>query len=101
MVGASALAQALPCLLRRAHSAGVCCILCSPWQAAQVCTGSYDEHVRLWDMRQLTMALETAKVAALSCRPFPCSSVIEARLCTMRMLPVYLVKLVLYGQPSK
>ena len=56
------LCKQVTCLLRRAHSAGVCCIVCSPWQPEQLCTGSYDEHVRLWDMREPSRPLECTKV---------------------------------------
>ena len=37
---------------RKSHSAGVCCIVSSPFQPHIVMTGSYDEKARLWDMRQ-------------------------------------------------
>ena len=56
------LCKQVTCLLRRAHSAGVCCIVCSPWQPEQLCTGSYDEYVRLWDMREPSRPLECTKV---------------------------------------
>lgn len=36
---------------RKTHTAGVCCIASSPYQEHVVCTGSYDEKVRLWDTR--------------------------------------------------
>ena len=38
---------------RRTHAAGVCCVASSPCQDHVVCTGSYDEKVRLWDLRML------------------------------------------------
>jgi diphthamide biosynthesis protein 7 len=37
---------------RKSHSAGVCCIVSSPFQPHVVVTGSYDEKARLWDSRQ-------------------------------------------------
>ena len=38
---------------RRSHRAGVCCISPSPSDATLVASGSYDEMVRLWDVRSL------------------------------------------------
>uniref|UniRef100_A0A7S0N1X6 methylated diphthine methylhydrolase n=1 Tax=Pyramimonas obovata TaxID=1411642 RepID=A0A7S0N1X6_9CHLO len=38
---------------RRIHSAGVCCIVPSPWEENKVFTGSYDQTIRLWDLRAL------------------------------------------------
>jgi len=43
---------------RRAHSAGVCCIVPSPWEEHKVFTGSYDEKIRLWDLRNLTRPVQ-------------------------------------------
>ena len=37
---------------RKSHSAGVCCIVSSPFQPHMVMTGSYDERARFWDIRQ-------------------------------------------------
>ena len=36
---------------RKSHKAGVCCIASSPFQEHTIVTGSYDEGVRLWDIR--------------------------------------------------
>ena len=47
---------------RRAHAAGVCTIESSPMQEHLVCTGSYDEHVRLWDTRLLQQPVACSKV---------------------------------------
>ncbi|KAK9809915.1 hypothetical protein WJX72_001707 [[Myrmecia] bisecta] len=47
---------------RKAHGAGVCCIASSPWQKHLLCTGSYDEHVRLWDTRMASKPIQIAQV---------------------------------------
>lgn len=47
---------------RREHVSGVCCIQSSPAVEHQVVTGSYDEHVRLWDMRVAARPVCSAKV---------------------------------------
>jgi diphthamide biosynthesis protein 7 len=50
---------------RKAHSAGVCCISSHPRRPHVLATGSYDEGVRLWDVRMLQRPLETCdKVCA-------------------------------------
>jgi diphthine methyl ester acylhydrolase len=36
---------------RKTHGAGVCCIAFHPLDDHVVCTGSYDEQLRLWDAR--------------------------------------------------
>jgi diphthine methyl ester acylhydrolase len=44
-----------PCLLwsdRKQHKAGVCCVASHPTRSNLVCTGSYDEQARVWDVRQ-------------------------------------------------
>ena len=38
---------------RRAHAAGVTCVAPSPHDAHVIATGSYDDRVRLWDVRNL------------------------------------------------
>ncbi|KAI9220438.1 WD40-repeat-containing domain protein [Blastocladiella britannica] len=37
----------------RAHGAGVCAVACSPYDEWTVCTGSYDDSLRIWDKRTL------------------------------------------------
>ncbi|EFN51390.1 hypothetical protein CHLNCDRAFT_141008 [Chlorella variabilis] len=36
---------------RRTHGAGVTCVASSPFRQYDVCTGSYDDRLRLWDLR--------------------------------------------------
>lgn len=36
---------------RKAHGAGVCCIAPHPTHHHIICTGSYDERIRIWDVR--------------------------------------------------
>ena len=50
---------------RKEHQAGVCCIQSHPCQEHVICTGSYDEHARLWDCRSMAKPLLTAKVSGL------------------------------------
>lgn len=47
---------------RRAHAAGVTCIGSHPRQEHVLVTGSYDEHVRLWDVRMINKPMETCQV---------------------------------------
>lgn len=47
---------------RRTHGAGVCCAASSPHQQAHVCTGSYDDRIRLWDLRAPRRPLLQAEV---------------------------------------
>ncbi|KAF6262815.1 WD40-repeat-containing domain protein [Scenedesmus sp. NREL 46B-D3] len=47
---------------RRAHGAGVCCISSHPRRPQLLVTGSYDEAVRLWDVRMATRPVETCQV---------------------------------------
>lgn len=47
---------------RRAHGAGVCCISSHPRREHVLVTGSYDETVRLWDVRMLQRPVETCQV---------------------------------------
>jgi diphthamide biosynthesis protein 7 len=50
---------------RKSHSAGVCCIVSSPFQQNIVVTGSYDEKARVWDVRQgATRPVAVAEVGA-------------------------------------
>ncbi|KAA6427585.1 MAG: hypothetical protein FRX49_02248 [Trebouxia sp. A1-2] len=48
---------------RKSHSAGVCCIASSIQQEHCLVTGSYDEHIRLWDTRRITQPVEIAQVS--------------------------------------
>lgn len=50
----------------RTHSAGVCTISPHPSMEHLVATGSYDERVRLWDMRNLQRPVVTAEVRGLA-----------------------------------
>ena len=50
---------------RRTHSAGVCTISPHPVDAHLVATGSYDEHVRLWDVRNLSKPVVQTEVSLL------------------------------------
>lgn len=47
---------------RRTHGAGVCCIASNPHREHVLCTGSYDEGARLWDVRSPGRPLLTAEV---------------------------------------
>eukprot|EP00892_Ulva_mutabilis_P010567 jgi/Ulvmu1/7883/UM004_0114.1 len=47
---------------RRGHGAGVCCIQSHLTREYEVATGSYDEHVRIWDLRSHSTPLLTQKV---------------------------------------
>jgi len=47
---------------RKAHGAGVCCVASSPQQQHVVCTGSYDDHLRVWDLRAPHRPLLSAEV---------------------------------------
>jgi hypothetical protein len=46
---------------RRTHGSGVCTVSPSPHEPHVVVTGSYDESVRLWDVRQLVKPLLVAQ----------------------------------------
>ena len=47
---------------RRAHGAGVTCIAPSPHDPHVVATGSYDDNLRVWDVRQTSRPVESAVV---------------------------------------
>lgn len=49
---------------RREHEAGVCCVAPHPSAPHVVATGSYDERIRLWDMRKLSKPVVTSEVGA-------------------------------------
>ncbi|PRW61418.1 diphthine methyltransferase-like protein [Chlorella sorokiniana] len=46
----------------KAHGAGVCCASSSPHREHLVCTGSYDDRLRLWDVRSPKRPLQRAEV---------------------------------------
>lgn len=47
---------------KKAHGAGVCCISSHPRRPHCLVTGSYDEAVRLWDVRMVASPVETCQV---------------------------------------
>lgn len=49
---------------KKSHAAGVCCIASSPFQPHSVLTGSYDEGVRLWDIRYGTRPIAVSDAKA-------------------------------------
>ena len=60
---------------RRGHEAGVTCVAPSPHDPHAVATGSYDDNVRLWDVRSTVRPVETCRVncggGAWRCRWHP------------------------------
>lgn len=46
----------------KAHTMGVCCITKSPTDPNKVLTGSYDEHLRVWDVRSMTKPLSKSSI---------------------------------------
>lgn len=51
---------------RKEHGAGVCCIQPSMHNEFVLCTGCYDEHIRLWDTRNPSRPVITAKACSLT-----------------------------------
>ena len=47
---------------RRAHAAGVTCVSPSPHDPHVVATGSYDDNLRLWDVRMMSRPVEMTSV---------------------------------------
>ena len=52
----------------KAHGAGVCCVASSPHQQHAVCTGSYDDCLRLWDLRAPHRPVVQAEVRRCTAR---------------------------------
>jgi WD40 repeat protein len=52
---------------RKAHGAGVCCISSHPRRQHTLVTGSYDESIRLWDVRMWARPVETCQVGHWYC----------------------------------
>ena len=48
----------------KAHGAGVCCVASSPYQEHLAITGSYDDRLRVWDLRAPLRPLLQAEVRA-------------------------------------
>lgn len=46
----------------KAHGAGVCCVASSPYQEHYSVTGSYDDRLRLWDLRAPQRPVQLAEV---------------------------------------
>lgn len=54
---------AVPCAVnRKSHTMGVCCMESSPHEEHVLATGSYDEKIRVWDMRNLCLPVLTRDV---------------------------------------
>lgn len=54
---------------RRTHTAGVCCMQSSPAAEHLLVTGSYDESVRVWDLRMLHNPTCSSQVRCGGCEP--------------------------------
>ncbi|KAB2633340.1 diphthamide biosynthesis protein 7-like protein [Pyrus ussuriensis x Pyrus communis] len=46
----------------KAHTMGVCCIAKNPYDSNSVVTGSYDEYLRLWDVRSISTPVNETSV---------------------------------------
>ncbi|KAL8154218.1 hypothetical protein V2J09_011978 [Rumex salicifolius] len=46
----------------KAHTMGVCCIVKSPYDSNLLLTGSYDEYLRVWDMRSISKPVNETSV---------------------------------------
>ena len=53
---------------RQTHAAGVCTIASDPHKEFSLCTGSYDEQLRLWDRRHTSKPVTTQQVTPLALR---------------------------------
>jgi WD40 repeat protein len=67
---------------RRAHGAGVCIVSGHPVQQHLLVTGSYDDHIRLWDSRVLQRPLMTHEVSSRGSAAglWPCSWAVAVQL---------------------
>ncbi|XP_015075275.1 diphthine methyltransferase-like [Solanum pennellii] len=50
---------------RKVHTMGICCITKSPNDPYTILTGSYDEHLRVWDVRSTAKPLSKLKATKL------------------------------------
>lgn len=52
----------------KVHSAGVCCVASSPHHERVACTGSYDDRLRVWDLRSAQRPVQAGEVRGLGGR---------------------------------